>query len=219
MPDDTIRISTRKNTLPGQPNGVILLAVSTTWLPFSYHQVFDLLTDERRRSQLDALSNGNSLHEVAHIANGSHPRNCVSLLRINAGSNSPQNVELLLQESSTHPSAGSLIVYSTIDVDAVQVVMSDEDPSFIPLLPTGFILFPTGSASSSSTSSNTTKNRSSTSGCLLTVGMQVLASAVPSAKLSLSSVTAVNHHLCSTVHQISTTLAGGTSAEPPVLDQ
>ncbi|KAG0502875.1 hypothetical protein HPP92_002947 [Vanilla planifolia] len=208
MPDDTIRISTRKNTLPGQPNGVILLAVFSTWLPFSYHQVFDLLTDERRRSQLDALSNGNSLHEVAHIANGSHPRNCVSLLRINAGSNSPQNVELLLQESSTHPSAGSLIVYSTIDVDAVQVVMSDEDPSFIPLLPTGFILFPTGPASSSSTSSNTTKNRSSTSGCLLTVGMQVLASAVPSAKLSLSSVTAVNHHLCSTVHQISTTLAG-----------
>lgn len=33
--------------------------------------------------QLDVLSSGNSLHEVAHIANGSHPRNCVSLLRIN----------------------------------------------------------------------------------------------------------------------------------------
>jgi hypothetical protein len=33
--------------------------------------------------QLDVLSNGNSLHEVAHIANGSHPGNCISLLRIN----------------------------------------------------------------------------------------------------------------------------------------
>jgi hypothetical protein len=33
--------------------------------------------------QLEILSNGGSLHEVAHIANGSHPRNCISLLRIN----------------------------------------------------------------------------------------------------------------------------------------
>jgi hypothetical protein len=33
--------------------------------------------------QLEILSTGGSLHEVAHIANGSHPRNCISLLRIN----------------------------------------------------------------------------------------------------------------------------------------
>lgn len=37
--------------------------------------------------QLDVLSSGNSYHEVAHIANGSHPRNCVSLLRINVSLN------------------------------------------------------------------------------------------------------------------------------------
>lgn len=36
--------------------------------------------------QMDALSNGNSLNEVAHIANGSHPGNCISLLRINVRS-------------------------------------------------------------------------------------------------------------------------------------
>lgn len=213
-PDDTIRVTTRKNTLPGQPNGVILSAVSTTWLPFTYHQVFDLLTDEQRRSQLDALSSGNSLHEVAHIANGSHPRNCVSLLRINAASNSSQNVELLLQESCTHPSGGSLIVYATIDVDAVQVAMSGEDPSYISLLPTGFALFPSGPHASVSGS-----NGPDPAGCLLTVGMQVLASAVPSAKLNLSSVTSVNHHLCSAVHQITTALAGGTAAALPSLDQ
>ncbi|KAJ9707259.1 hypothetical protein PVL29_002309 [Vitis rotundifolia] len=81
--DDTVRITTRKITEPGQPNGVILSAVSTTWLPHPHYHVFDLLRDERRRAQLDVLSNGNSLHEVAHIANGSHPGNCISLLRIN----------------------------------------------------------------------------------------------------------------------------------------
>jgi len=51
-PEDTVRITTRKVTEPGQPNGVILSAVSTTWLPYSHTKVFDLLRDERHRSQV-----------------------------------------------------------------------------------------------------------------------------------------------------------------------
>lgn len=50
--DDTVRITTRKITEPGQPNGVILSAVSTTWLPHPHFHVFDLLRDERRRAQV-----------------------------------------------------------------------------------------------------------------------------------------------------------------------
>ena len=50
--DDTVRITTRKITEPGQPNGVILSAVSTTWLPHPHYHVFDLLRDERRRAQV-----------------------------------------------------------------------------------------------------------------------------------------------------------------------
>lgn len=50
--DDTVRITTRKITEPGQPNGVILCAVSTTWLPYPHYHVFDLLRDEQRRSQV-----------------------------------------------------------------------------------------------------------------------------------------------------------------------
>ncbi|KAG6500136.1 hypothetical protein ZIOFF_039950 [Zingiber officinale] len=199
-PDDTVRVTTRKNTEPGQPSGVILAAVSTTWLPFSHQQVFELLTDEQRRSQLDMLSSGNSSHEVAHIANGSHPRNCVSLLRVNAANNSAHSVELLLQESSTHPTGGSILVYATVDVDAVQVAMSGEDPSYIPLLPTGFVILPASDAA----------------GCLFTVGTQVLASAVHSAKLNLSSVTAINNHLSNTVQQITSMLGGvATEQSPP----
>ncbi|XP_043717521.1 homeobox-leucine zipper protein ROC3-like [Telopea speciosissima] len=209
-PEDTVRITTRKNTEPGQPNGLILSAVSTTWLPFPHHQVFDLLRDEHRRSQLDVLSSGNSLHEVAHIANGSHPGNCISLLRINAPSNSSQNVELMLQESCTDSSA-SLIVYTTIDVDAVQLAMSGDDPSYIPVLPVGFIVIPLpptnsdGNLGSNSISSSEDCNGSS-SGCLLTIGLQVLASTIPTAKLNLSSVTAINNHLCNAVHQINSVL-------------
>ncbi|KAI4328035.1 hypothetical protein L6164_020431 [Bauhinia variegata] len=214
-PEDTVRITTRKITEPGQPNGVILSAISTTWLPYSHTHIFDLLRDERRRSQLDVLSNGNSLHEVAHIANGSHPGNCISLLRINVASNSSQNVELMLQESCTDQS-GSLVVYTTIDVDSIQLAMSGEDPSSITLLPQGFMIVPMASTSLD-TSNNAMDGKNSSesgsrsagtvnSGCLLTVGLQVLASTIPSAKLNLSSVTAINNHLCNTLHQIEAAL-------------
>ncbi|TVU31549.1 hypothetical protein EJB05_23238 [Eragrostis curvula] len=214
--EETIRVTTRKNTDPGQPSGVILTAVSTSWLPFSHQRVFELLADEQQRCQLEILSTGGSLHEVAHIANGSHPRNCISLLRINAASNSSQNVELLLQESSIHPDGGSLVVFATVDVDAVQVTMSGEDPSYIPLLPLGFAIFPAANPSPAASSANSGNGESSSpgnadepsSGCLLTVGMQVLASAVPSAKLNLSSVTAINTHVCNAIHQITTALKG-----------
>ncbi|GAB4857867.1 hypothetical protein Ancab_015772 [Ancistrocladus abbreviatus] len=224
--DDTVRITTRKVTEPGQPNGVILSAVSTTWLPFPHNQVFHLLKNERRRSQLEALSNGNSLHEVAHIANGSDPGNCISLLRINVASNSSQNVELMLQESCTD-SSGSLIVYSTVEVNYIQLVMSGKDPSCIPLLPLGFSIVPfvrgpstnsTGSIGGMTTTSledggpGDSNDINNSSGCLLTVGIQVHASTVPSAKLSLSSVTAINSHLCNAVHQINAVLSSSSSA-------
>ncbi|PIA58672.1 hypothetical protein AQUCO_00500546v1 [Aquilegia coerulea] len=218
--EDTVRITTRKMTEPGQPSGLILCAVSTTWLPFSHQQVFDLLRDERRRSQLDVLSSGTSSHEVAHIANGAHPGNCISLLRINAASNSSQNVELMLQESSTDQFS-SLVVYSTIDVDAVQLAMNGEDPSYIPLLPLGFVITPMNNKSGISNSGNTIKSpdngNGSTSSCSLTVGLQVLASTIPSAKINLSNVTAINNHIGNVVHQINAALGGGGSLIEPNL--
>ncbi|CAI9095260.1 OLC1v1031159C1 [Oldenlandia corymbosa var. corymbosa] len=220
--EDTVRITTRKvSGDPSEPNGLILTAVSTTWLPYPHYQVFELLRDERRRAQLDVLSNGNSLHEVAHIANGSHPGNCISLLRINVASNSSQRVELMLQESCTDES-GSLVVYTTVDVEAIQQAMNGEDPSCIPLLPMGFVIHPvttnetikssngTGQSSSPSESGSVSPDDLS-AGCLLTVGLQVLASTIPTAKLNLSSVTTINHHICNTVQQISAALSGASS--------
>ncbi|KAH9602143.1 hypothetical protein KSS87_012664 [Heliosperma pusillum] len=202
--EDTVRITTRKIMEPGQPCGLILSAVSTTWLPFSHDQVFDLLKNEHRRSQIEALSNGSSLHEVAHIANGSHPGNCISLYRINVASNSSQNVELMLQESCTDPS-GSLVVYATMEVDYIQLVMSGEDPSCIPLLPMGFSIIPLGPSDNALDPTNVDgqgASNHSRSGCLLTVGLQVQVSTIPNAKLNLSSVTAINNHINSVVQQI-----------------
>ncbi|KAK8676516.1 hypothetical protein V6N13_142090 [Hibiscus sabdariffa] len=205
--DDTVRITTRIVTEPGQPTGLILCAVCTTWLPFPHHQVFDLLRDERHRTQLEVLSNGNALHEVAHIANGAHPGNCISLFRIDVASNSSQNVELMLQESCTDRS-GSLVVYSTVDVDSVQLAMSGEDPSCIPLLPLGFFITPMQLIKDAGSTEEANGHLSA--GSLLTVGLEVLASAVPSAKINLSSIAAINNHLCTIVHQISAALSSSS---------
>lgn len=128
-------------------------------------------------------------------------------------SNSSQHVELMLQESCTDQS-GSLVVYATIDVDSIQLAMSGEDPSCIPLLPIGFSIVPVGSTTNDHPApppeDGTAAAAVVNSGCLLTVGLQVLASTIPSAKLNLSSVTAINNHLCNTVHQINEALGSPT---------
>lgn len=121
----------------------------------------------------------------------------------------------MLQESCSDDS-GSIVVYTTIDVDAIQMAMNGEDPSCIPLLPLGFVIVPMGQTSNNDPSIADTKQASENghlpnSGCLLTVGLQVLASTIPSAKLNLSSVTAINHHLCNTVQQINAVLGNNFS--------
>lgn len=112
----------------------------------------------------------------------------------------------MLQESCTDQS-GSLVIYSTVDVESIQLAMNGEDPSSIPLLPIGFSIIPAASAASDS---DNLLLQESASGCLLTVGLQVLASPMPNAKLNISSATAITNHLGNMVHQISTALCSGT---------
>lgn len=124
-------------------------------------------------------------------------------------SNSTQNIELMLQESCTDQS-GSLVVYATMDVNDIQLAMSGENPSSIPLLPLGFAIVPVESTNEGTTTTSPSVQDSSNSGCLMTVGLQILASPNPSAKLNLSTVTAINNHLCNSVQQIISAL-GNTS--------
>ncbi|KAL0441172.1 UNVERIFIED_CONTAM: Homeobox-leucine zipper protein HDG11 [Sesamum radiatum] len=76
-----VRATVHRSIDPGQPNGVVLSAAATIWLPVPPQNVFNFFKDERTRPQWDVLSNQNPVQEVAHIANGSHPGNCISVLR------------------------------------------------------------------------------------------------------------------------------------------
>ena len=124
----------------------------------------------------------------------------------------------MLQESCTDRS-GSLVVYSTVDVDSVQLAMSGEDPSCIPLLPLGFFVTPMELIRDASDEGKSVppseEANGHISGSLLTVGLQVLASTVPSAKINLSSIAAINNHLSTTVHQISAALSSSSTPSCP----
>ncbi|XP_014505752.1 homeobox-leucine zipper protein HDG11-like [Vigna radiata var. radiata] len=201
-----VRVTVHKSTDPGQPNGVVLSAATTIWLPIPPQTVFNFFKDEKKRPQWDVLSNGNAVQEVAHIANGAHPGNCISVLR---AFNTSQNNMLILQESCVD-SSGSLVVYCPVDLPAINIAMSGEDPSYIPLLPSGFTISPDGQGeqdgggASSSTSSGRVMGGSG--GSLITVAFQILVSSLPSAKLNFESVTTVNSLIGNTVQQIKAAL-------------
>jgi homeobox-leucine zipper protein len=47
-----VRVTVHKSTDPGQPNGVVLSAATTIWLPISPQNVFNFFKDERTRAQV-----------------------------------------------------------------------------------------------------------------------------------------------------------------------
>ncbi|XP_071903558.1 homeobox-leucine zipper protein HDG12-like isoform X2 [Coffea arabica] len=231
-----VRATLHKSTDPGQPNGVVLSAATTIWLPIPPQNVFNFFRDERTRHQWDVLSNQAPVQEVAHIANGSHPGNCISVLR---AFNTNQNNMLILQESCIDAS-GSLVVFGPVDLPAINIAMSGEDPSYIPLLPSGFTITPDGrpgnqqqiqaaGGDGASTSSNAAAaaavmgsggggsssgvggRSGGAGGSLITVVFQILVSSLPSAKMSPESVNTVNNLIGTTVHQIKAALNCSTT--------
>ncbi|CAN6486567.1 unnamed protein product [Victoria cruziana] len=213
--DETVRIATRKNTEPGQPQGVILCGVSSTWLPLSHLQVFEFLRCEQRRSQIEALSGGNTLQEVVRFADGSQLCNYVALHRVIAANTaSSTTAELMVQESYADAS-GSAVMYAPIDVASINVAMSGEDTSFIPLLPSGFIMVPTGNCFSGDFGHPVTNTMPGHGGCILTAVFQVLASSVPTSNISMATVTALNKRITDVDRQVRAALGLRPPDLPP----
>ncbi|KAF2593499.1 hypothetical protein F2Q70_00044626 [Brassica cretica] len=207
-----VRVTAHKSP---EPSGTILSVATTFWLPNSPQNVFNFLKDERTRPQWDVLSNSNAVQEVAHIANGSHPGCCISVLR--ASSASQSNNMLILQETSID-SSGALVVYSPVDLSALNIAMNGDDTSYIPILSSGFAISPDGNRNSPSAEQGGASSSSGYGGggSLITVGFQIMVSNLPSAKLNMESVETVNNLIGTTVHQIKTGLNNFPSASTTV---
>ncbi|MCO5602290.1 hypothetical protein L7F22_056419 [Adiantum nelumboides] len=174
---DDVRFTTRDNS----GDGVLLCAVTSTWLPFSHYRVFDYLRSDEYRAQRNVLANG-SAQEMSRISKSQHPGNGVSLLRVNGPSQS--NI-LILQESWTDES-GSLLVYMPVDVSTFTRVLRGEDPSDFLLLPSGFAIMPDGPVENRSAAlvppggeGGNTASKKPSSSSLLTVSFQTVVSHVP----------------------------------------
>lgn len=50
--DINVRVTVHKSTDPGQPNGVVLSAATSIWLPVASQNVFNFFRDERTRPQV-----------------------------------------------------------------------------------------------------------------------------------------------------------------------
>lgn len=204
---DDVRVMTRKSMDdPGRPPGIVLSAATSFWMPVPPKRVFDFLRDENSRSEWDILSNGGLVQEMAHIANGRDPGNCVSLLRVNSANSSQSNM-LILQESSAD-ATGSYVIYAPVDIVAMNVVLNGGDPDYVALLPSGFAILPDGPVvAHGSGGSGLDQIGSGSGGSLLTVAFQILVDSVPTAKLSLGSVATVNSLIKCTVERIKAAVA------------
>jgi len=49
------RVTVHKSSNPGQPNGVVLSAATTIWLPTPPHIVFNFFKDETKRPQVEIV--------------------------------------------------------------------------------------------------------------------------------------------------------------------
>ncbi|KAI3495224.1 hypothetical protein L1887_37461 [Cichorium endivia] len=208
---DDVRVMTRKSIDdPGRPPGIVLSAATSFWLPVEPKQVFNFLRDENSRSEWDILSNCGLVQEIAHIANGRDPGNCVSLLRVNSANSSQSNM-LILQESSSD-STGSYVIYAPVDIGAMNVALSGGDPDYVALLPSGFAILPDGPGHYEGG-----VPIGGTGGSLLTVAFQILVDSVPTSKLSLGSVATVNSLIKCTVERIKGAVASNMSKTMGIL--
>jgi homeobox-leucine zipper protein len=62
--DVSVRVSTHRSTDSGQPNGVVLSAATSIWLPVPGDHVFAFVRDENARSQVRALPPVRTMHGV-----------------------------------------------------------------------------------------------------------------------------------------------------------
>ncbi|XP_076923041.1 homeobox-leucine zipper protein PROTODERMAL FACTOR 2-like isoform X2 [Bidens hawaiensis] len=192
--DDVQVMSRMSMDDPGKPPGMVLSAATSFRLPVPPNQVFEFLRSEHHRPKWDIFS-ANGVQEMAHIANGRDPGNCVSLLRVD-NTNSSQSDMLILQESS-NDSMGSYVIYAPVDVASVNVVLNGGNPDYVALLQSGFAILPDGPIQHEAGVLEV-----GSGGSLITVAFQILVDSTPNANISIGSVATVDTLIKTTVERI-----------------
>ncbi|XP_051135510.1 homeobox-leucine zipper protein ROC1-like [Andrographis paniculata] len=209
---DNVKVMTRKNVDDlTMPLGIQLSIATSFWLPASPRTVFDFLRDHANRKEWDMLWNGAEVEEVVQVLSGNDACNNVSICQLKganeSGKSSSSSTLMMVQESRSNPTA-SYVVYAPIDMASVKAVTSGTgDPSYVPLLPSGFAILPDGPTHTAAAAMPSSSSLADSGGTLLTVALQVLVDPSPDAKLSLGSVAIANNLLNCTIDKIRNMLA------------
>ncbi|XP_072951679.1 homeobox-leucine zipper protein ROC2-like [Typha angustifolia] len=195
-----VRIMSRRNGgVPGRPAGTVLSACTSFRLPVPLQRAFDFLRADATRNQWDVLSEGGRVQEAAQIVNGREQGNCVSILRITGATN--DNNIMIIQESCFELT-GSYVIYTPIDVAAMNMVLNGGETGSVAILPSGFALLPDGGVPSVDCG-----------GSLLTVAFQIIVDSVPESDLTPESTSTVNSLLSCTCERIKASLVGNGDAQ------
>ncbi|KAL3845072.1 hypothetical protein ACJIZ3_002475 [Penstemon smallii] len=215
-----VRISLREsNGGLGQPNGLIVSAATSLWLPISHQNLFNFFKDNKKRAQVlfklrlddelfvqwDVLSNGYPVNAIANVSTGKHPGSCISIIQPFA----PKETGMLLLQESSMDSLGGIIIYAPVDLPTLSSVVKGDDTTGVPILPSGYVISTDGRAkrgvvqASSSSSSTTSNYNNSSEGSLLTIAYQILVSCSTLTKqLNMESVATVHTLISSTTQKI-----------------
>ncbi|KAG6390178.1 hypothetical protein SASPL_151660 [Salvia splendens] len=177
---DNTKLMTRKSSgNSGAPPGVILSASTTVWMPVSPQHLLDFLQDEKTRSHWDVLSQDGPMQSMLRFSKGRDLNNNISLLRASADAN--QSDVLILQETCGD-ALGAVVVHAAVPAAEMDVVMNGGDSRAVPVLPSGFAIFPDCFPEGGGNERG---------GSLLSIGFQILVSNLPEARLTMESVNTV----------------------------
>ncbi|THU58656.1 hypothetical protein C4D60_Mb03t16660 [Musa balbisiana] len=196
---DEIRFTSRKNMNdPGEPPGLIICAVLSTWLPVPTMTLFDFLRDESRRAEWDIMLTPGPTQTTVNLAKGQDRGNSVTM---HTTTSSERTNIWVLQDSSTN-AYESMVVFAPVDIDGMQSVMTGCDSSGLAILPSGFSILPDGLETRPLVITSRPEERTMEGGSLLTIAFQILANSSPMAKLTMESVETVNTLVSCTLQNI-----------------
>ncbi|XP_074311375.1 homeobox-leucine zipper protein HDG11-like isoform X2 [Silene latifolia] len=163
-----VHVTSRKNTSPDLPVGIVIIAASSFWVPASPERVFSYLNDHLMRSQWDILCNGSRVCKISQTPTGQHSSNAISVLQ-------PQNLreEFMIFQESVFEQTGSLIVYAPVEMTRMLELATGVDPARVPILASGFAITPDGPDGKDAPSTSTSKPLPA--GSLITAAFQILA--------------------------------------------
>ncbi|XP_027075663.1 homeobox-leucine zipper protein HDG11-like [Coffea arabica] len=192
------RVSVHRSDTSGQPNNMIVCVAASLRLPTSFENLFDFFKDEHARDQWDVLSEGNPVHEIAHISTGTHPGNSISLMQpVN-----PKENMLILQESSIDL-LGANLIYVPVPVSTITSAISGQDTTDTNVLPSGFIISSDGVDGGTRAGASSSSSMIGSNSSLLTVAFQIMVRPDTfSDRLITDSVATIHALISSTVQKI-----------------